>query len=679
MLKPLLIEVGVEELPAIPFLKELPNIERKWSEILQRNHLLCEFNFYYTPRRLVLWHREFPTKQPDSTEEFFGAPLSIAYKDQKPTQAAFSFAKKCNIGIEELQTTIKNGKEVLYYKKSVNGKKSNKLIGDMLHLFLKSLNFGKSMRWGSFEESFIRPIRWIAVMIGDEKVSFNIYGVSSNTFSYPHRSLSYEPFSFDFAGGYFCKLDKNGVVLYQDERKKSILEQFNKLENENNIQIEMDNGLLDEIVTITENPTALLGKFDEDFLKLPSEVIITSMKEHQRYFPVFKDNTLSNYFVVVSNAITNDFSLIVKGNEKVLRARLSDALFFYGNDLKNKLSYEGLKDVVFMQGLGSIHDKEIRESYIAQYLLSKYKMRFSSTDIEKIKKLLTRAIMLSKADLLSEMVYEFTELQGVMGYYYAKAMGENEEVYTALKEQYLPNSETSPVPKSIFSSIVALSYKLDTIFALYNIGKIPTGNKDPFGLRRAANGILKIVLDKNLEFDILQIINDLSTNYPNINKKAVEEFFLERLYQFFEANPSVLKSVLQSGERNVCIISQKVIALDKIVSSSDFKEVFTTFKRVSNIVKDIDTDKQLVVDEELFEKNEEKELYKKYNSVKNRDFGNFEERLENLFSLKSDIDNFFDNVMVNVDDINIKTNRKNLIASIYKTFKEIADIKEITV
>ncbi len=679
MLKPLLIEVGVEELPAIPFLKELPNIEKKWSKVLEKNHLLCEFDFYYTPRRMVFWHREFPTKQPDSTEEFFGAPLSIAYKDGKPTPAAISFAKKCDIDIELLQSTTKNNKKVLYYNKSKIGKKSNKLIGEMLHSFLKSLNFGKSMRWGSLEESFIRPIRWIAVMLGDEKVPFKMYGVESDIFSYPHRSISYKPFSFDFSGEYFCKLDKNGVVLYQEERKKSILKQFEKLENENNIQIETDKDLLDEIVTITEKPTALLGRFDESFLKLPSEVIITSMKEHQRYFPVFKNSTLSNYFVVVSNAITDDFSLIIKGNEKVLRARLSDALFFYNNDLKNGLSEEGLKDVVYIQGLGSIYDKEIRESYIARYLLSKYRERFANADIQEVWKLLERAVMLSKADLLSEIVYEFTELQGIMGYYYAKAMKEDKKICMALKEQYLPNSETSSVPESIFSSIVALSSKLDTIFALFNIGKTPTGNKDPFALRRAANGVLKIVLDKSLEFDISQIVDDLSKNYPDIDRNRVEEFFLERLYQFFKINPSVVKAVLQSGERDVCTIYEKVTAFEKIVSSDDFKDIFTTFKRVSNIIKDVDTTKELFVDKSMFKQEEEKGLFEKYIQIRDKNFENFEERLGDLFSLKPNIDKFFDNVMVNVEDINIKTNRKNLIASIYKTFKEIADIKEISI
>ena len=670
MFKPLLIEVGVEELPAIPFLKELPNIDKKWSKVLEDNSLLCEFDFYYTPRRMVLWHREFPLKQQDSIQELYGAPLSIAFKEGKPTNAALSFAKKCGVSVEELDKSQKNGKEVLYYKKEIKGKPSSELLQDMLKTFLSSLNFGKSMRWGNLEESFIRPIRWIGVMLGDKVEKFELYGVTSGNISYPHRSISYDPFSYDFAGGFFCKLDKNGVILYQDERRKIILEQFKKIEKENGIKIEIDKELLNEVVAITEYPTALLGSFDKEFLRLPNEVIITSMKEHQRYFPVFKDGKLTNHFIVVSNAITDDDSLIIKGNEKVLRARLSDAIFFYDNDLKNGLDFEGLKDIVYMQGLGSIYDKELREKEIALYLCKMYGLNE--------KELISRAVMLSKADLLSEMVYEFTELQGIMGYYYAKAMGEDIRVCQAIKEQYLPSGEDSPLPSSVFSSIVALSNKLDTILALFDIGKIPTGNKDPFGLRRAANGIIKIVLEFNLNFDIDKVFDDLARNYKQIDTKKVKEFFIERLYQFFDVNPSVLKAVLQSGERDVLIIAKKVKALDKIVSSSDFKEIFTTFKRVSNIVKDVDTAQELSIDSLLFEKDEEKELFETYTNIKDKEFNDYETRLEELFSLKPQIDSFFDNVMVNAEDEKLKTNRKNLIGSIYKTFKEIADIKEIT-
>jgi len=343
MIKPLLIEIGVEELPAIPFLKELPNIETLWLDILEKNALACEFNFYYTPRRLVLWHEAFPTQQNEREEEFFGAPLSVALKEGVPTPAALGFAKKCGVDFSEISRATKDGKEVLYYKKTIAGQSSKNLLKEMIESFLKGLNFGKSMRWGFLEEHFIRPVRWIGCMLGDEHVPFSLFGVESTPFSYPHRTISYEPFVYMFAGDYFDRLAERGVVLYPTKRKEIILNDFKAIELKEGISIEIDEDLLAEVVAITEYPKALIGSFEERFLRLPPEVIITSMKENQRYFPVFKDGKLTNHFIVVSNAISDDYDLIVRGNEKVLRARLSDALFFLDNDLKRGLGYEGLK------------------------------------------------------------------------------------------------------------------------------------------------------------------------------------------------------------------------------------------------------------------------------------------------------------------------------------------------
>ena len=682
MIKPLLIEIGVEELPAVPFLKELPNIEKKWLAILEANALACEFEFYYTPRRLVLWHSEFPTSQANREEEFFGAPIAVAYKDGEPTPAANGFAKKCGVSLDEIGRSTKNGKEVLYYKKEINGEESKALIGKMVEEFISKLSFGKSMRWGSYDKSFIRPIRWIGAMLGDEHISFETYNVKSGSCSYPHRTVSYDSFSYSFAGDYFEKLKNGGVVLYQNRRKEMVLDQFAEIEKKNSVNIEIDEELLAEIVAITEQPKALIGSFDEEFLRLPPEVIITSMKEHQRYFPVFKDGKLTNNFIVVSNAISDDYDLIVQGNEKVLRARLSDGLFFYDNDLRDGLNFEGLKDVVFLDGLGSVFDKVVREKTVIEYFEEKYEQKLT-TEIEyknkkEISNTLNRAVMLSKADLLSEMVYEFTELQGLMGYYYAKAAKEDELVSLALKEQYLPKSSDGELPSNLFSSLVAMSNKIDSLLALFSIGKIPTGTKDPFALRRAVNGIIKIVLDQNLSFDIKEDFKNLSSGYKSFEMQKLENFFLERINQFFSANPSVIKAVVSSGERDIVKLSLKIEALKSISEGSGFKEVFSTFKRVANIIKDVDIEKELHIDEKLFEADEEKALHVEFKKRAHNKYKTYEEKLDALFGLKTQIDNFFDNVMVNAEDINVKTNRQNLIAAIYKEFRLIADIKEIT-
>ncbi len=670
MNKPLLIEIGVEELPAIPFLKELPNIEKKWATILEKNRLLCDFDFFYTPRRLVLWHREFQVKQEDSVEEMFGAPVKIAFKDGEATPAALGFAKKCGVSVDELERKDQGRGEVLYYKKEVSGIEAKDLLNDMVNEFISSLDFGKSMRWASRTDSFIRPIRSLAILLGEEVVEAELFGVKSSNFSFAHRMVSYEPFTYDFAGDYFCKLDKNGVILYPDERRKRILEQMKEIEASNGVKIDIDEELLEEVVAITEYPTALIGKFDKEFLELPEEVVVTSMKEHQRYFAVYKDGELTNNFIVVSNSKTEDFSHIIAGNEKVLRPRLADGMFFWKNDIANGLSNEGLKKLTFVEGLGSMYEKCEREAKIATFLAEK---------LGEDKELVQKAVMLSKADLMSEMVFEFTELQGLMGYYYAKIAGEKEEIYTALKEQYLPDGEDSDLPSTTFSSIVALSYKLDNLMGLFSVGKIPSGSKDPFGLRRAAAGIVKIAIEHKLAIDLEEIIDALASNYKGLEKTKLVEFFNERLFKIFDVNPSVLKAVLGSEESDIFKISQKLCALNPIVLSDNFKEYSATFKRVANIIKDLDINSELAVNVELFEDKEEKELYEAFNSVTSKEYLSYEDELDALFALKPQLDNFFDNVFVNHEDENIKANRKNIIGKVYQAFKEIADIKEITI
>jgi glycyl-tRNA synthetase beta chain len=673
MVKPLLIEIGVEELPAVPLLKELANIEKKYAKILEEYSLLCEFEFYYTPRRLVLWHREFKVAQEDSVEEFFGAPLAVAYKDGMPTKAAEGFARKCGVSLEELSTATKGNKEVLYYKKDVPGKPSVELLPEIVHKWLKSLDFGKSMRWGSLDESFIRPIRWIHVELGDALVPMHLYGVESAKTTRLHRIASFDPVAVTDTKEYFQKLKNGGVTLYQDERREKIFEDFKAIEVQNSVNIEVDSELMDEVVAITENPTALIGSFDERFLELPPEVIVTSMKEHQRYFPVFKEEKLVNKFVVVSNALTDDFSEVIAGNERVLRPRLADALFFWENDLKKGLSTQGLEKITFFKGLGSVADKIVRETKIAKTLFDKYKIDAKEED-------LLRAMELAKADLMSEMVYEFTELQGLMGYYYALKAGESEAVALAIKEQYLPEGEESPLPSTPLSALVAMSMKLDTLLGLFSINQIPTGSRDPFALRRAVNGIIRIVNAYGFTFDILKDIQNLAKNYENeIDFEKLEAFILERLKRYYKVNPSIIEAVLASGERELFALGRKIEALNNLVNSEGFAEVSATFKRVANITKDVDLEGELLVKPELFEDESEKVLYEKYRAVISKEYDSYEEKLDALLGLKPQLDAFFESVMVNADDEAVRNNRKALVASIYKSILDIADIKEVTV
>ncbi|EAK6355809.1 glycine--tRNA ligase subunit beta, partial [Campylobacter coli] len=490
----LLIEIGTEELPAIPLLKELANIEKKWKDVLEDYRLVSDFKFYYTPRRLVIFHENFASKQEDSFAEFIGAPKNVAYKDGQLSAAGQSFLQKAGISENELSFKEIKGKEVLYHQKAIKGLQSQEVLGEMIHQFLKSLNFGKSMRWGTNSFEFIRAIRSIVCILDDNLVEFESYGVKSAKKTFIHRSVSYDLQEFNNAKEYFSLLEKNYIILDPLQRKERILKQFKLLESQNNIQIGEDEELLAEVIAITEYPNALLGSFEEEYLQIPSEVIITSMRENQRYFAVFNEKGLSNHFIVVSNAVCEDYSKIIHGNERVLRARLSDAMFFYQNDLQSGLNPEKLAKMTYLEGLGTMQDKSLREIKIAEVLCQ-------MLNNDKIANIST-AIKYAKADLATQMVYEFTDLQGIMGSYYAQKMGLDYEICLAIKEQYLPNSEQAPLPSTEFSSIVALANKLDTLIGLFSIGKIPSGTKDPYALRRAANGIIKIALNLNKEFDI---------------------------------------------------------------------------------------------------------------------------------------------------------------------------------
>jgi glycyl-tRNA synthetase beta chain len=682
MTQALLIEIGVEELPAIPLLKIVSNIEKSWATLLKEYNLESDFEFIYTPRRLVLKHTAMPVSQADSTVEFYGPPVMAAIKDGVPTKAAEGFARKCGVAFEELGRAEKNAKEVLYFKKEEKGSQTASLLQEMLKKWMFSMAFGKMMRWGSRSDEFIRPIRWLQVRMDDSSVDVELYGVKSDTKTYVHRMVSYDAVDVPYVAQYENILSTGAVMISPASRESKILLEFDALENEHNISIERDNALLAEVVAITENPKALLGTFDELFLELPAEVIITSMKEHQRYFPVFENGKIANKFVVVSNAYTNDYSKVIAGNERVLKPRLADGLFFYKNDLKNGLNINGLEKVQFIDGLGTLADKIVREKSIAMCLLGLYMEKVEAqTDKSNValEKLMDKSINLAKADLMSEMVYEFTELQGLMGYYYAKALGEDKLVYTAIKEQYMPVSEGAELPSTIFSSIVSMSAKLDTLFGLFSVGRIPTGSKDPFALRRAVNGVVRIVTTYDLSFDIDDIITLLKGHYAQFDTNVLSEFIIERINKSLDANPSVIASVLASGERDINKIAKKVSALNNIVSADTFKEQFSTFKRVANISKDVDLDAELRIDTTLFKEDAEVTLYNAYEKIINQNYIDYQTQLEALFGLKRELDGYFDDVMVNTEDEALKNNRLNMIGSVYKTLKGIADIKEITV
>lgn len=679
--KDLLVEILVEELPAIPFLKEFPNIELKWQQIVQKYNLNSKPSLFYTPRRIVIIDEVFPAMSKETKEEFFGPPIAIAYeggdKNKSLSKAGEGFCKKCQIEPEEVQVISKDGKDILYHSKQIKGVAAQDVLANIVQEFIASLNFGKSMRWGSLSESFIRPIRNICILFGSEHIPISAYGVNGRAATKIHTDISFEWKQITSISEYLQVLKDGYVILSAQDRKNKILEEISQIQKEKNIQVEIDEDLLNEVIAITEYPKALYGEFEKIFLELPKEVIITSMKENQRYFATFSNQALHNGFIVVSNATASKSEKIILGNQKVLKARLSDAMFFYHNDLKNGLDPSRLQEVAFVNELGSMADKVHREREIGLFLAQKYQ---NLLNLPNANAMVEEAISIAKADLLTEMVYEFPELQGLMGYYYAQAEGRDTHISLAIKEQYLPNGEDSALPSNIFSSIVALANKLDSIFALFSIGKLPTGSKDPFALRRASSGVIKIILDKNLSFDLHTDITELFSvgGYKIFDEKItaiIEDFFIERLEAIIAVNPSILRSVLCSSERDICSIVAKSKALHSFFEKSDKEAFISTFKRVANITKDMKDISS--IDESLLKIPEEIKLYECYRSIAHQSFNNIDQKIEALFSLKKPLDDFFENVLVNDSDEKKRENRKNLIFSIYQKFLEVGDIKEI--
>ncbi|WP_120834695.1 glycine--tRNA ligase subunit beta [Helicobacter pylori] len=695
----LLVEILVEELPAQALLNEYKEMSKKLHALFQKRALeVGNIEVFYTPRRLCLLIKDFPLLTQETKEEFFGPPVKIACNNEDKTQGlnALGLGFYQKLGLKDhqhFQTAFKNNKEVLYHAKIHEKEPTKDLIMPIVLEFLEGLNFGKSMRWGNVEKSFIRPIHNICVLFNGENfndIEVKEYGFKTKQATKVHRQEGFDFIQVDSPKAYFEVLEKNHVILDPKKREAKILQEIKELETKHCIIVETDRDLLDEVVAITEYPSTLLGEFDKAFLKLPSEIIITSMKENQRYFATFSQKsqespTLHNGFIVVSNAINKDKQKIIAGNQKVLKARLSDAVFFYENDLKKPLDNAPLESVVFVQGLGTLKDKMEREAIIAQYLMQKYAPSLNMP-LEKALELVNRAVKIAKADLLSEVVYEFSELQGIMGYYYALKQNENELVALSVKEQYLPASENAPLPSSVFSSIVALSLKLDSLFSLFSAGKIPSGSKDPFALRRLSFGLLKIIAHYGLEFDLKADLKNLFEKvgvYQSFDLEILEKFLLERFHNLIDCNPSIIRSVLNTNERDIVKIIQKVKALKRFLDdpkNAQKKELlFSAFKRLANINKDRNPNESSEFSTSLFKEPKEHALFEAFNAIKTSAFEGLDSKIEAYFSLHAPLEEYFKSVLVMDKDIEIQKNRKNFLWSVYQSFLEIGDIKEIAI
>ncbi|PAF44606.1 glycine--tRNA ligase subunit beta [Helicobacter sp. 11S02629-2] len=653
-----LIEILTEELPAFPLLKNLDSITSSFKTLLAQNNIDSDFKFYYTPRRLVFFAESFPQASTPKIVQHYGAPVQIAYKDGKLTNAGLAFLKKHNLKEEDVKTTTKDGKEVLFYEEYESPKDTSLILPSLVLEFLRGLNFGKAMRWGDNKESFIRPIRNVLILLDSKTLEFSGYGLKSKSITFTHRQSQVPILEVNSIDEYFKGLENFGVVLDQDKRRASIEKDFKALEARYGITIDLDSSLLDEVVAITEYPRALLGRFEECFLQVPSEVIITSMKTNQRYFPTFKDGRLHNSFVVVSNAFLkdDDYSLIISGNEKVLKARLKDAEFFYLNDLESKLDFGDLSTIGFVSGGGNLQEKCEREKEIVLKLC---------TLLGLDSKEAATALSFAKNDLLSQVVNEFPELQGVIGAKYARKAGLSEEVCKAIQEQYLPNGLDPALPSSKISALVNIATKIDTLNVLFKLDKIPTGSKDPFALRRNASALLRILEKFELDLKLEDIISD----------ERLLTFIKERYFGILtNINPSVIRSVV-SLNQDVASTFKNIYAIDKYLKENSLSTLQSTFKRLANVSSE--SSDNLEVDESLMVECE-KVLFTRLLELENGKFENVDVKVQSFFSLIPLLDRLFESVLINDENKALRINRTKLVERVLRLFLQVADVRLIS-
>lgn len=675
-----LFEIGLEELPA-RFIdnaeKQLLNNTKKW---LKESRISFEgVTSFSTPRRLAVLINGIADQQLTIQEEVRGPSEKIAKdKDSNWSKAAIGFSKGQGKSVEDIYMKDIKGTNYIFVEKHIEGKPTSDILPSFKSI-IESIEFSQNMRWAEETMRYARPIRWLVAIYNEKVIPFEIAHVKTSNKTYGHRFLGDEIVLNDPLK-YESELYENYVIANKQKREQLILEGIKDLEAEEGFTIQVDTDLLNEVRNLVEYPTVFFGSYDENYLKLPAEVLITSMKEHQRYFPV-KDNKgkLLSYFVGVRNGNKHAINTVVRGNEKVLRARLADGEFFYEEDLKHTIDYslEKLKRVVFQEKLGTIEDKVGRIVNTTEQLATKLNVN------NEIKQKAVRTAEISKFDLMTNMVNEFTELQGVMGEKYAIHFGEDELVAKAIREHYLPNQSNGVLPESLPGAIVSIADKLDSIIGFISVGLTPTGSQDPYSLRRQAIGILRILEERkwNISFeDVLKIAKsqyNIVDNSEVIN--SIDEFFKSRA-AFLLREKGVEQDVIDSVTGKEIGIFSYTIAKARLLSEKrndlSFKDIEEALVRVLNLSKDKDN---RTVDESLLSTISEQSLYNEYIEV-NKQFQilNAEQKeiesLELLSELANPINEFFENNMVMAEDLNLRKNRLALVNNIAILIENYADL-----
>lgn len=688
MAKDLLLEIGLEEMPAHVVTPSRIQLEEKVIKFLDEHHLDYEtVQSFATPRRLAVKVTAIPEKQADVEEEVKGPAKKIALDAEGNwSKAAQGFVRGQGVTTEDIVFKELNGVEYVYVTKFTKGQSAKEVL-TKLNDVITSLTFPVTMHWANYDFEYIRPIHWIVALLDDEVIPFNVLDVTTGQTSRGHRFLG-DDVTFQHANEYETKLKEQFVVVQPNERKQMIVDQANALAAEKNWQLALDEELLEEVTNLVEYPTAFVGSFDEKYLSVPDEVLVTSMKEHQRYFEVRNDQgLLMPHFIAVRNGDNVHLENVIKGNEKVLIARLEDAEFFYNEDKKLTIEacVEKLKNVTFHEKIGSIYEKMQRVALIAQIIGRK--VGLSEDELEDLK----RASEIYKFDLVTNMVGEFPELQGIMGEKYALLQGEKPAVATAIREHYLPTSSEGELPETAIGAVLALADKLDNVFSFFSVGMIPTGSNDPYALRRQTYGVIRIIEDKGWTFPLVQLqtevdeaVNQDVEKYGvllNEGQAEVVEFVKARLRQLLmtkNVRHDIIDAVVSAEQADLSKLFASANILKSRFEDQDFKPSMEALTRVINLAKkgqELLGDTEEGIDPSLFENKAEKELYQAVNDLSEA-FATrtIAENYEALVNLRPLIDAYFNETMVMVEDEKVKQNRLKQLMQIAKMALSIASL-----
>lgn len=681
----LLIELGTEELPP----KALAKLSKAFHQGVEQGLKKAELTFddirpYATPRRLALVISKLQTKQPDRVVERRGPAVTAAFDEEgNPTKALLGFAGSCGVEVDDLDTMKTDKGAWLVFKQEQVGATAAELLPEIIQQALNDLPIPKRMRWGDLPGEFVRPVHWLIVLLGDEIVPMDLLGVTADRFTRGHRFHYPQPIRVSSPMTYAPQLETEGHVMVDFEARKEAIEgQVKELADKLKGTAIINPELLEEVTGLVEWPVALAGNFDQRFLELPPEALISSMEGHQKYFAVeAKDGKLLPHFITVSNIASQDPAQVIAGNERVILPRLSDAAFFWDTDRKRALAdhQEQLKTIVFQNKLGTVYDKSQRVASLAAEI---------AAQIDGQPQLAERAAKLAKCDLVTEMVGEFPELQGIMGRYYARLDGEDNEVAEALDEQYQPRFAGDDLPATRTGQAVSLAEKLDTLTGLFGIGQPPSGVKDPFALRRAALGVLRIMIEKSLDLDLTRLLDKAAASFDgtlseNDVSEQVMQYFFDRLRgyaleQGFKSDE--FEAVLTVRPTRPLDFMQRLKAVAAFRKLEQAESLAAANKRIGNILRKNDSETaEPEVKDSLLQEAAEKALAEKVSEAK-RELAPLSAKadytgvLNYLAGMRETVDSFFDDVMVMADDEMVRQNRLALLNQTRALFLGVADI-----